>query len=92
MFTETVGLLRMGAQDGHLDFHTAPELCNGYSKCCPDLPPRMTGCRKTVKVISHINQRRTTRITQLLIRDFGRTVLALFVHILYVALSLIALR
>ena len=25
MFTETVGLLRTGAQDGHLDFHTAPE-------------------------------------------------------------------
>ena len=23
--TETVGLLGMGAQDGHLDFHTAPE-------------------------------------------------------------------
>ena len=25
-FTETVGLLGTGAQDGHLDFHTAPEL------------------------------------------------------------------
>ena len=25
--TETVGLLETGAQDGHLDFHTAPELC-----------------------------------------------------------------
>ena len=24
--TETVGLLGPGAQDGHLDFHTAPEL------------------------------------------------------------------
>ena len=24
--TETVGLLGMGAQDGHLDFHTAPDL------------------------------------------------------------------
>ena len=24
--TETVGLLETGAQDGHLDFHTAPEL------------------------------------------------------------------
>ena len=24
--TETVGLLRTGAHDGHLDFHTAPEL------------------------------------------------------------------
>ena len=23
---ETVGLLGTGAQDGHLDFHTAPEL------------------------------------------------------------------
>ena len=27
--TETVGLLGMGAQDGHLDFHTAPELGGG---------------------------------------------------------------
>ena len=26
--TETVGLLGTGAQDGHLDFHTAPELSN----------------------------------------------------------------
>ena len=26
--TETVGLLGPGAQDGHLDFHTAPELCD----------------------------------------------------------------
>ena len=25
--TETVGLLGTGAQDGHLDFQTAPELC-----------------------------------------------------------------
>ena len=25
--TETVALLGTGAQDGHLDFHTAPELC-----------------------------------------------------------------
>ena len=25
--TETIGLLGTGAQDGHLDFHTAPELC-----------------------------------------------------------------
>ena len=27
MSTETVGLLGTGAQDGHLDFHTAPEVC-----------------------------------------------------------------
>ena len=26
--TETVGLLGTGAQDGHLDFHTAPKLCH----------------------------------------------------------------
>ena len=25
--TETIGLLGTRAQDGHLDFHTAPELC-----------------------------------------------------------------
>ena len=25
--TDTVGLLGTGAQDGHLHFHTAPELC-----------------------------------------------------------------
>ena len=28
--TETVGLLGTGAQDVHLDFHTAPELCRIY--------------------------------------------------------------
>ena len=28
MSTKTVGLLGRGAQDVHLDFHTAPELCN----------------------------------------------------------------
>ena len=28
MSTETVGLLGTGAQDVHLDFHTAPELCS----------------------------------------------------------------
>ena len=26
--TETVGLLGTGAEDVHLDFHTAPELCD----------------------------------------------------------------
>ena len=26
--TETIGLLGTGAQDGHLDFHTAPDLCS----------------------------------------------------------------
>ena len=25
--TETIGLFGTGAQDSHLDFHTAPELC-----------------------------------------------------------------
>ena len=25
--TETIGLLGTGAQDGHLDFHTAPVFC-----------------------------------------------------------------
>ena len=33
MSTETVGLLGMGAQDGHLDFHTAPELCYLKQNC-----------------------------------------------------------
>ena len=28
--TETVGLLETGAQDVHLDFHTAPELCSFF--------------------------------------------------------------
>ena len=28
--TETAGLLGTGAQDVHLDFHTAPELCPLY--------------------------------------------------------------
>ena len=30
--TETVGLLETGAQDGHLDSHTASELCQ--VQCC----------------------------------------------------------
>ena len=30
--TETVGLLGTGAQDGHLDFYTAPELCRFVAK------------------------------------------------------------
>ena len=30
--TETVGLLGMGAQDDHLDFHTAPEICEKKKK------------------------------------------------------------
>ena len=37
--TETVGLLGTGAQDGHLDFRTAPEFCLGLQswllvECC----------------------------------------------------------
>ena len=30
--TESVGLLGKGAQDGHLHFHTAPELCREKEK------------------------------------------------------------
>ena len=33
MSTETVGLLGTGAQDGHLDFHTPPELCEDAAVC-----------------------------------------------------------
>ena len=36
--TETVGLLGTGAQDVHLDFHTAPELCPGWEKRETDMP------------------------------------------------------
>ena len=32
--TETVASLGTGAQDGHLDFHTAPELCE-INPACP---------------------------------------------------------
>ena len=32
--TETVGLSGTGAQDVHLDFHTAPELCKHYLAMC----------------------------------------------------------
>ena len=32
--TETVGLLRTGDQDGHLDFLTAPGLSNLIGFCC----------------------------------------------------------
>ena len=43
--SETVGLLGTGAQDGHLDFHTAPELCavshslGAADKDCHGSPP-----------------------------------------------------
>ena len=33
MSTEIVGLLGTGAQDVHLDFHTAPELCVDKCTC-----------------------------------------------------------
>ena len=38
--TETVGLLGTGAQDGHLDFHAAPELCllEQPVECTADAP------------------------------------------------------
>ena len=32
MSTETIGLLGTGAQDIHLEFHTAPELCQDKAK------------------------------------------------------------
>ena len=37
--TETVGLLGMGAQDVHLDFHTAPELCPSLAFRRPVIRP-----------------------------------------------------
>ena len=37
--TETVGLLGTGAQDGHLDFHTAPDLWNTRTVQLMDLWP-----------------------------------------------------
>ena len=30
--TETIGLLGTGTQDGYLDFHTAPDLCNAPNR------------------------------------------------------------
>ena len=42
--TETVGLLGTGAQDGHLHFHTAPELCFGGDD---DVELNVLGCRLT---------------------------------------------
>ena len=54
--TEIVGLLGTGAQDGHLDFHTVPELYDTTVQCCftstetiriirdgsPGRPPRLS--------------------------------------------------
>ena len=37
--TETLGLLGTGAQDGHLDFHTAPELLTHARAPCLLLLP-----------------------------------------------------
>ena len=39
--TETVGLLRIGAQDGHLDFHTAPELRYMSARSPPEAHTQM---------------------------------------------------
>ena len=39
--TETVGLLRIGAQDGHLDFHTAPELRYMSARSPPEVHTQM---------------------------------------------------
>ena len=36
--TETVGIIRAGVQDGHLDFHTAPELCGPHQDQTFDNP------------------------------------------------------
>ena len=41
--TETVGLLGTGAQDVHLDFHTAPELCVVLSFSVAIRPQRLQG-------------------------------------------------
>ena len=38
--TETVDLLGTGAQDGHLDFHTAPELCTRAEHACMQVERR----------------------------------------------------
>ena len=37
--TETLGLLGTGAQDGRLDFHTAPELCDSFGSLLAHLYP-----------------------------------------------------
>ena len=42
--TETLGLIGTGAQDGHLDFHTAPGLCRQF------LDPVGTKPKSCVKV------------------------------------------
>ena len=42
MSTETVGLLGTGAQDGYLDFHTAPELPDKEED---DVELNVLGCR-----------------------------------------------
>ena len=38
--TETVGILGTGAQDGHLDFHTASELWKDLKLKCVALRPQ----------------------------------------------------
>ena len=54
MSTETVGLLGTRSQDGHLDLHTAPELCARA--------PKGFGTKKNVEVSkcpsTHVSMRR----------------------------------
>ena len=46
--TETVGLLGTGAQDGHLDFHTAPELCASVVSLRPHITVMVDWTLKTI--------------------------------------------
>ena len=58
--TETVGLLGTGAQDGHLDFHTAPELCLSPSNELPPysrgFPCQMLQCLQLVEACLQVRQ------------------------------------
>ena len=65
--TETVGLLGTEAQDGHLDFHTAPELWGmKFMKCC------FTSTETVRTIMDGEPRTATSTVTQLLSSEHWR--------------------
>ena len=56
--TETVGLLETGAQDGHLDFHTAPELDRFVSTECVYVDVLSASVQVTLTLLSYIKKKK----------------------------------
>ena len=63
--TETVGLLGTGAQDGHLDFHAAPELCGtNFVSLHANAVTAPAGCKSAVQDLD-VDQARVSLVNLL---------------------------